>query len=87
MIMRCILKCIVNNVKPPQNFEFPETELSLGLFGLKSFYGFVSLTQLEDVTDCLSSILLFIIVLFFMASIKTFKKHQYAPTRTQKIVK
>ena len=59
----------------------------LGLFGLKSFYGFVSLTQLEDVTDCLSSILLFIIVLFFMASIKTFKKHQYAPTRTQKIVK
>ena len=39
----------------------------LGLLGLKSFHGFVSLTQLEDVTDCLSSVLFCIIVLLFMA--------------------
>ena len=32
---------ITNKCKPPQNFDFPETELSLGSFGLKSFYGFV----------------------------------------------
>ena len=29
----------------------------VGLFGLKSFHEFVSLVQLEDVTDCLSSVL------------------------------
>ena len=39
----------------------------VGLFGLKRFYGFVSLAQLKDVTDCLSSVLFCIIVLFFMA--------------------
>ena len=53
-------------------------------FGLKSFHEFVNLAQLEDVTDCPSSLLLCIIVLFFMAgSCKTFKKHQYPLTRTQ----
>ena len=40
----------------------------VGLFDLKSFYGFVSLAQLEDVTDCLSFVLFCIIVLFFMVS-------------------
>ena len=39
----------------------------VGLFGLKSFHEFVSLVQLEDVTDCLSSVLFCIIALFFMA--------------------
>ena len=29
----------------------------VGLFGLKSCHGFVRLAQLEDVTDCLSSVL------------------------------
>ena len=27
MILMCILKCIINNCKPPQSFEFSETEL------------------------------------------------------------
>ena len=58
VILKCVLKCIINNCKPPQNFEFPETELSVRFtFGLKSVHGFVSLDQLEDVTDCLSSVL------------------------------
>ena len=39
----------------------------VALFGLKGFHEFVSLVQLEDVTDCLSSVLFCIIVLFFMA--------------------
>ena len=39
----------------------------VGLLALKSFRGFFSLAQLEDVTDCLSSVLLCIITLFFMA--------------------
>ena len=38
----------------------------VGLFGLKSFHEFVSLVQLEDVTDCLSYVLFCIITLFFM---------------------
>ena len=37
------------------------------LLGLKTLYKLVSLTQLEEVTDCLSSVLFCIIVLFFMA--------------------
>ena len=39
----------------------------VGLLGLKTLYKFVSLTQLEDVTECQSSVLFCIIVLFFMA--------------------
>ena len=47
----------------------------VGLFGLKSFHGFISLAQLEDVTDYLFSVLFCIIVLFFMAnSSKNIKK-------------
>ena len=47
----------------------------VGLFGLKSFHGFISLAQLEDVTDCLFSVLSCIIVLLFMAgSIKNIQK-------------
>ena len=38
----------------------------IDLFGLKSFHGFVSLAQLENVTDCLSSLLFCIIVLFIV---------------------
>ena len=44
---------------------------------------FHSLAQLEDVTDCLFSVLFCIIVLFFMAgSSKNIQKRQYAPTTT-----
>ena len=39
----------------------------VGLLGLKTLYKFVSLTQLKDVIDCLSSVLFYITVLFFMA--------------------
>ena len=57
----------------------------VGLFGLKSFHGFFSFAQLEDVTDCLSSVSFCIAFLFlWLAAVKTFKKHQYAPTRTHK---
>ena len=58
----------------------------LGFFGFKSFRGFVSLSQLEDVSDCLSSVLFCIIVLFFIwpAAVQTLAKHQYASTITHK---
>ena len=46
---------------------FQKLSSLVGLFGLKSFHGFVSLAQLEDVTDCLSSDLFCIIFLFFIA--------------------
>ena len=74
MILTCSLKCIINNVKPPQNFEFPETKLPCSLFGLKSFHGFVSLAKLGDVTDSLSSVLF--VLLFYLlwpVAVKTFK--------------
>ena len=48
-------------------FNSPKLSCPVGLFGLKSFYGFVSLTQFEDVTNCLSSVLFCIIVLLFVA--------------------
>ena len=60
MILKCISKCIINNFKPPQNFEFLESELSCRFIWFEKFHGFVSLAHLEDVTDCLSSVLLFI---------------------------
>ena len=57
----------------------------VALFSLKIFHGFVSLAQVEYVTDRLSSVLFCIIVLFYMAAaVKSFKKQQYAPTRTHK---
>ena len=58
-------------------FEFSETELSCWFICLeKCFRGFVNLVQLEDVTDCLSSVLVCIIVLFFMAgSSRNIKKN------------
>lgn len=55
MIVKCILQCIANNFQPPQNFAFPETELSLVLFALKGFHGFVILAWWEDGTYCLLS--------------------------------
>ena len=86
MILTCSLKCIINNVKPPQNFEFPETKLPCSLFGLKSFHGFVSLAKLEDVTDSLSSVLFCIIALPFMAgSSKNFQKHQLQQEHTKRV--
>ena len=58
----------------------------VGLFGLKSFHGFASLAKLEDVTDCLSSVLFCIIVLRFMAgSSKNFQKHQLQQEHTKRV--
>ena len=58
----------------------------VGLFGLKSFHGFVSLAKLEDVTDSLSSVLFCIIVLPFMAgSSKSFQKHQLQQEHTKRV--
>ena len=57
----------------------------VGLFGLKRFHGLVSLAQFDDMTDCLSSVLFCIIILFLLpAAVKALKKDQYAPTRTYK---
>ena len=89
MILKCVLKCIINNCKSPQNFEFPETELSVSFtFRLKSVHGFVSLDQLEDVTDCLSSILFcyycFIFYGWQQPSIQKTSKKNTKRTRTQK---
>ena len=56
----------------------------VGLFGLKRFYGFVSLAQLEDVTDYLFSFILYFFYFLQSAAVKTFKRHQYAPARTHK---
>ena len=64
--------------------NFQKLSCLVGLFGVKSFHGFVSLAQLEDATDCLSSILFCIIVFLWPAAVKTVKKHQHAPTRTHK---
>ena len=32
MILKYLLKYVINNCKPPQNFEFPETEGEEGVF-------------------------------------------------------
>ena len=68
MILKFILKCIINNCNHLKILNSQKLSCLVGLFGLKSFHGFVSLAQLEDVTDCLSSVLFCVIVLFFMAS-------------------
>ena len=58
----------------------------LGFFSFKSFRGFVSPSQLEDVSDCLSSVLFCIIVIFFIwpTAVHTLEKHQYASAITHK---
>ena len=55
MILKCVLKCIANNWKSPQNFR--KTESSLGSFGSKIFHGFVTLARWENRTYCVSSVL------------------------------
>ena len=57
MILKCILKYIIITVNHPKILNSEKLSCLVGLFGLKSFHGFVSLNQLEDVTDCLSSLL------------------------------
>ena len=54
--------------------NFQKLSCLVGLFGVKSFHGFVSLAQLEDATDCLSSILFCIIVFFISGSSKNSQK-------------
>ena len=44
---------ITNVCKPPTNFDFPENEQPLGLFGLKSFHGFVILGGRIGLIACL----------------------------------
>ena len=88
---------IANNFQPPQNFTFPEAELSLVLFALKGFHGFVILARWEDGTYCLSSNFFghkngsSSLEYFYKKSyltwptaVKTFKKHQNTPERTHK---
>ena len=96
MILKCILKCITNNCKPPQILTSEKLSCPLGSFGSKSFHGFVILTQRQNGTDCLSP------VLFghekgsseyfcnkpyqtMPKAVKTFKKHQNTPKGTYKM--
>ena len=37
VILKCIFKCIINNCKPPQNFEFLKTELSCRFIWFEKF--------------------------------------------------
>ena len=97
LILQCILKCIPNNCKPPQNIDFPETALSFRFIWLKWFHGFVILARWEDRTYCLSSVFFghkngssclehFEKKLYqiWPAAVEKLKKHENAPTRTQK---
>ena len=71
---------IVNHLK---SFNSQKLSCLVGLFGLKSFHGFVSLAQTGG-CDCLSSVLFCIIILFFMASKKNFNMLQQEHTKTIK---
>ena len=63
---------ITNVCKPPKHFDFPEKLSSpLGLFGLKSFHGFVIL-----VGRCLSCVLFGHENVGWQTVAKTFKKHK-----------
>ena len=76
-----ILKCIINTCKPPQNFEFLETELSYRFIWFEKFW-----SRSAGVYDWLS-IFCFILhycFIFYGWPVKTCKKHQYGPTRTHK---
>ena len=75
---------ITNVCKPPTNFDFPENEQPLGLFGLKSFHGFVILGGRIERIDCL--VFYLVIKMWenlykktyqkWQTAVKTFKKHQ-----------
>ena len=67
----------------------------LGLFGLKSFYGFVILDRCENGTYCLSSVLFghknvsseYLCKKLYQTwptTVETFKEHQTVPTITHK---
>ena len=55
--LKVFLKCITNNCKPPQNFDFRETELSFRFIWFKKFPWVCYSCSREDGTYCLSSIL------------------------------
>ena len=61
----------------------------VGLFGLKSFHGFASLAQLENVTD-IAYLLFYSLLLFYFlwpAAVKTFQKHNMLQQEHTKRVK
>ena len=68
IFLKCILKCIINILNHLKMLNSHKMSCLVDLFNLKSFHGFVSPAQLEYVTNCLSSLLLYIIVLFIMVS-------------------
>lgn len=73
-------------VSTTHNFDFPETEQPLGLFGLKSFDGFAMLgTRMEPcVLFGHKNGKMFIKKTYrtWQTVVKTFKKHQNIPTET-----
>ena len=81
MILKCILKCVISNCKPPQYFEFPETELSCRFIWFEKFHSTGRMMRL------IAYHLFYSVLLFYfssLAAVKTLKKHHYAPTRRHK---
>ena len=78
--------------KTAQNFDFPETEQSLGLFRLNCFYGFAIRSGRMELVACL----MFCLVIKMLqnlykktyqtwqTAVKTLKKRETIPTRTHK---
>ena len=59
MILRCILKCIIKNCKPPQSFDFTETKLLLKFIWFEK----VSMSLLPLLDERIKSILCLLLYL------------------------
>ena len=83
---------ITNVCKPPQILTFQKLSSPLGLFGLKSFHGFVILGGRIERIDCL--VFCLVIKMWenpykksyqkWQTAVKAFKKHQNVLTGTHK---
>ena len=97
MILKCILTSITNNCKPPQNLDFPETELSVRFICFGKFLWVCYFCSMGgwNILPVLCftwsykwkfqpGIFLQKTISNMAGSCKNIKKHQNAPTRTQK---
>ena len=86
LIWNCILKCITNNSKPPQNFDFQKTELSFRFILFEKFslgLLFLLCGKMEPIV-CL---LFYLIINMEVLSLKYFcqKSYQTLPTSSKNI--
>ena len=88
IILKRILKRLTNNCKSPQNFYFLETELGFRLawFEKISWVIFYSLWEIKNMGAFSLKYLYKKPYRIWPTPIKTFRKHQNAPTRTHKKV-